>query len=105
MVKLTPHLICGLIGKMYVDLSMQTDKSISYMNGYMDTIYHYESALKAMMIFNPTLKEVPVHRKLLSLKVQTYDKRDPLKSKDYNQGSIDANNFLYYHVQNCYLGK
>lgn len=105
MIILTPQIICGLIGKMYIQLSMIDDKSISYMNGWMDTVYHYESALKSMMYFNPTMKEVPVRRRLFSLTEQSYDKTLFGKKREYSDGAVDANNYLCYHVKNCYKGK
>lgn len=105
MTTLTPQLICGLIGKMYVQLSLKDDVSISYMNGYMDVIYHYESALKTMMYFTPDAKEVAIRRHLFSLKKQEYSKTLFGKNKEYSDGSVDANNYLYYHVLNCYKGK
>lgn len=105
MIILTPHLICGLIGKMYIQLSMSDDKSISYMNGWMDTIFHYESALKYMMSFKPEMKEVPVRRRLFSLTKQSYDKTLFGKKREYSDGTVVANNYLCYHVKNCYKGK
>lgn len=105
MIILTPHTICGLVGHMYVQLSINQDKSISYMNGWMDTIFHYESALKSMMYFTPTLKEVPVRHKLFSLTEQSYNKNLFGKNREYSDGAVDANNYLCYHVQTCYKGK
>lgn len=105
MIILTPLTVAGLVGRMYVLLSLENDKSLSYINGYMDTIFHYENALKMMLLFEPDLKEVPIRRKLFSLKEKEYStKIMNKKEKDYSDGAVDANNNLYYHVQQCYRG-
>ena len=105
MIVLTPHVICGLIGKMYIQISMCEDKSISYMNGWLDIVSQYESTLKYMTWFKPTMKEVPVRHRLFSLTEQSYDETLSGEKREYSDGAVDANNYLCYHVKNCYKGK
>lgn len=102
MIILTPFVVAGLIGKLYIDLSFQTDKSNSYVRGYLDTIYHYESALKSALIFDSHIKEIPLKRRLFSLKYKEQCKWLVGQSKEYDAGMVDANNYIVCHVENCY---